>query len=286
MARPAKKGIDYFPFDVNVFEDDKIFDVQNEFGPLGEVVYFRLLCMIYRNGYYLRFDSYEKLASIVVRSIGFRWADDRDVIVNIIKYLVECRLFDGELAAKNILTSKGIQERYKLATERRKNGISEYSLLDGGEVSGDDNVGFCGENPTNKSKRNKSKVNETTLSSEDGASGGACDDEQAVADLFNSVCKSLPKVSKLTNKRRRNIRRANRILDGRFEEFFRRIEASDFLSGRTGNWSGSSFDWILQQDNITKILEGNYDNRVRDTTQGQYSDIYTQYLSEVDGFSI
>ena len=32
MARPRKQGIDYFPFDVDFFEDDKVALIEAEFG--------------------------------------------------------------------------------------------------------------------------------------------------------------------------------------------------------------------------------------------------------------
>ena len=53
MARPIKVNLDFFPFDVKFFADEKLDDVQNEYGPLGEAIYLRLLCFIYGNkGYY------------------------------------------------------------------------------------------------------------------------------------------------------------------------------------------------------------------------------------------
>lgn len=86
-------------------------------------------------------------------------------------------------------------------------------------------------------------------------------DYQSVINLFNSVCVSLPKVQKLTDKRRKAVNNAQRLLgETSFEELFARIERSDFLTGRTGRWS-CGFDWIMQPSNLTKILEGNYDNK-------------------------
>lgn len=41
----------------------------------------------------------------------------------------------------------------------------------------------------------------------------------------------------------------------------KRVVASDFASGRTGKWAVTP-DWLLESPgNITKVLEGNYDNR-------------------------
>ena len=85
-------------------------------------------------------------------------------------------------------------------------------------------------------------------------------DYQSVIDSFNSVCTSLPKVQKLTGKRRKAIRSAVSLLDDMtFEEVFGIVERSDFLTGRSGAWS-CGFDWIMKPANLTKIIEGNYDN--------------------------
>ena len=51
-----------------------------------------------------------------------------------------------------------------------------------------------------------------------------------------------------------------------WEEFFRRIEESDFLTGRVspgkdGRIFVADFEWIIRPNNFAKILEGRYDNR-------------------------
>ena len=184
MARPKKIGLDYFPFDVDIFEDDKFFDLQNEYGPLGEVIYLRLLCMVYHAGYYYRFDSLEKLASMLIRSIGNRWARDKRTVVDVILFLAKINLFSAELMQENVLTSRGIQERYLAATERRQTEITEYSLLEKkapheGVLNAPENtvsvtetdviatetaVIVC-ENATKQSKVKESKLNESNAGS-------------------------------------------------------------------------------------------------------------------------
>lgn len=130
MARPKKKGLDYFPLDTDIFTDDKLFDVQNEYGTLGEVIYLRLLCLVYKHGYYYQFDSKEKLAAMLIRSIGNRWINDKKTVIEVIDFLAKINLFSSELMQRNILTSRGVQERYLAATERRHSNIDEYSLLE------------------------------------------------------------------------------------------------------------------------------------------------------------
>lgn len=130
MGRPKKKGLSYFSFDVDIFEDDKIFDVQNEYGPLGEVIYIRLLCLIYKNGYYYRFESLDKLAAMLIKSIGNRWARDKQTVKEVILFLAKSNLFSSELMRENVITSRSIQARYLKANERNLSTIEEYSLLE------------------------------------------------------------------------------------------------------------------------------------------------------------
>lgn len=85
-------------------------------------------------------------------------------------------------------------------------------------------------------------------------------DYQKIADLFNKICVSLPKVKMITDTRKKHIRSANKIIEGKWVEYFHTIELSDFLCGRKNKWK-ASFDWILKPANIVKILEGNYDNK-------------------------
>lgn len=86
-----------------------------------------------------------------------------------------------------------------------------------------------------------------------------------IMNLFNSICVSLPKIRNLTDLRKQKIRKANKELNGDFENFFKRIEKSDFLTGKNGNWNGCNFDWIFKPQNLIKILEGNYDNKNNQT---------------------
>ena len=86
---------------------------------------------------------------------------------------------------------------------------------------------------------------------------------QKIVDLFNECCPSLPAVQSIANdSRRKRLKAAYDALgmDG-LEAFFLRVEASDFLAGRTKEQARFGIDWITKPGNFVKILEGNYDNR-------------------------
>jgi hypothetical protein len=119
MARPIKQGLDYFPLDVDFFEDDKIALVYAKFGALAESVALKLLCKIYRDkGYYYPWGDDEALL------FCFREVADRtklDEVKAIVANLLERGFFDRDKYERyGILTSKGIQSRYVKICDQSK----------------------------------------------------------------------------------------------------------------------------------------------------------------------
>jgi len=178
MARPRKTGLDYFPKDVDTWDDFKIMDLVNEYGPLGYCVYDVVRDEVYRNGYYLEIPL-EKLAALVVRRIGNRWVKDKRLVLQVIQYCADIGLFHNALLSQSVVTSVGIQRRYSEVTVRNKVDKSKYWLLEkedlhAAAVSVPENDVSVTETPENaaetrvsaedipqkKRKVNKSKVNE------------------------------------------------------------------------------------------------------------------------------
>ena len=83
-------------------------------------------------------------------------------------------------------------------------------------------------------------------------------------EQFNRICTDLPRCIKLTEARKTHIRTAEKLY-GREQliEAFRIVQESDFLSGRgTALWR-ANFDWVINKNNLVKILEGTYQNRTQ-----------------------
>lgn len=120
---------------------------------------------------------------------------------------------------------------------------------------------------TNKNDKNvRMKEDIYTSSNEDVLSSGADNTTvpyQEIVNLYNTITKSLPKVKALSDKRRRAIRASwNKFKSiDVFKTVFEKAEASDFLSGRNGRWQGCNFDWLVNHNNMIKVLEGTYDNK-------------------------
>jgi predicted phage replisome organizer len=84
-----------------------------------------------------------------------------------------------------------------------------------------------------------------------------------IQQLFNEMCTTLPKIKDIKGSRQK-------ALNSRWKEYsdiefwkslFKTVHESNFLSGRDGNWTGCSFDWIIKPTNLQKIIEGNYKNK-------------------------
>ena len=126
MGRNVKKGLDYFPFDVDFFQDIKIRKLIKYQRGKAVTVYALLLCLIYKNGYYMLWD--EELPFILSEQTGFEEA----YIQEVVKCCLALGLFSKELFDKEkVLTSIGIQERYKRICDdcRRKCEFSEFNLI-------------------------------------------------------------------------------------------------------------------------------------------------------------
>lgn len=151
-------GIDYYPFNVDFFSDDKIQLIEAEFGIKGSYIAVRLLCKIYYEGYYYQWGDDECL--LFSKNLG------NGIVPNMIKEvvsgLVKRSFFDKRVFDSfGIITSRGIQIRYFEAAKRRKriDVIRDYLLVDTSKYL---NVNIIGINdnilPQNDNISTQSKV--------------------------------------------------------------------------------------------------------------------------------
>ena len=92
-------------------------------------------------------------------------------------------------------------------------------------------------------------------------------DYKHYVDLYNSHCSSLPQVKTLNEKRKRLIKRvAKEVSEDDLLTAFNKANTNPFLRGDNGGWK-ANFDWLMNPDNITKVLEGNYDRTTTTTNK-------------------
>lgn len=190
MGRKIKRGLDYYPVDVDIASDIKMRKLLKRCGGQAYTVYAFLLCLIYKNGYYIELD--EDLPFILSEQTGY----SEEYIGQVIDSCLDIDLFNKTLyASDKVITSRAIQERYSLIRRLTnvKNPIDEFSLISCQEtpiscqemtVSSKEISISCQETPLQSAflpiysensaqrKENKSKVKENNLPQDAHTRGG------------------------------------------------------------------------------------------------------------------
>lgn len=85
-----------------------------------------------------------------------------------------------------------------------------------------------------------------------------------VVDLYHNICISFPKIRSISSARAKAIKaRLNTYSLEDFKTLFENAEASSFLKGSNDrNWT-ATFDWLIKDSNMAKVLEGNYADKGR-----------------------
>lgn len=123
MARPTKEGLDYFPLDVDIDQDDKVIIIIAKYGMQGFGILVKLLMAIYKNGYSYKWSEKEQII------FSSRVNVDINLINDVVNDCIKWGLFNENIYNEyGVLTSKGIQERYLLAASRRVNIVINENI--------------------------------------------------------------------------------------------------------------------------------------------------------------
>lgn len=87
-------------------------------------------------------------------------------------------------------------------------------------------------------------------------------DYQQIADMYNNTCVSFPKLNKLSEARKKAIKaRMNTYTVDDFKRLFELAEQSDFLKGKNNRDWSATFDWMIKDTNMAKVLDESYKNK-------------------------
>lgn len=153
MARTKNKGLDYTFLPMDFFQDIKIQRLIRKSGvSASPLVYQAFLCLIYKEGYYLEYDS--DYCFFIARDLCMEEQEVRDIL----DICLKLQLFSKSLFTQyGILTSHGIQQFYERTCReaRKKVEIKEYSLLDCKED--------CNSNSQNMQSKEEINVQESQI---------------------------------------------------------------------------------------------------------------------------
>ena len=122
----AYDGINYFPVGVNFMEENAMEVIEAKYGIKGSAIVLKLLCKIYKEGYFIRWDEEQCLI--------FAYKVEREVqtgeVQGIIVILFIKGILDRSSCQENgILTSENIQKVWMEATKRRKRDLKALPYL-------------------------------------------------------------------------------------------------------------------------------------------------------------
>ena len=277
MARPIKKGLSYFPFDVDFFTDLKIRCLRGKYGIDGVMLYIFLLCAIYSAGYYITYD--DDLIYIVSDELKISENRTRLIFDHLInRSLLNCISVDSV----KVLTSASIQRRYQEAKKSSRKDIEvieEFWVLKKNETwsfikvrpfknytcKNPDytckNPDYTCKNDTKKSKEKKSKEERDTADKLP-APLAQSDAVTAVFAAYKRICVSYPPIARISSSR---VNAVKAMLDkgysqSVFEELLEMAEKSSFLKGANPRGWKANFDWLVKENNAVKVLDGNYND--------------------------
>ena len=233
------------------FENDDIKLIESI--PNGKdyiIFYLKLLCKSLKNDGVLRYKniiSYtpEMLSSITGTNIDIvNGALEKFKALNMIEFLDDGALFMTEI--QNMLGSETNWAKIKREQRKKVDNVQMLSEQ-------------CPENiekrPTEIEKEIEIEIDKETEKRERA-------DYQQIADMYNEICISFPKCTTLSDSRKKALKARLKFFSvDDFKKLFQKAENSDFLKGKNNrNWS-ANFDWLIKDNNMAKVLDGNYDNK-------------------------
>lgn len=213
---------------------------------------------------------YEGIEDTFYEEMALALDEDVDNVKATLLFLENCGLITKESDDEYLLTevpdiigseTDSAERMRKHRAEKKKieakNG-PKPSLCDNDVRTSDEDVRNCYTEKRRERDRDREEIEIETEIEKNKSEN----DAKAVVDLYHETCVSFPRVRSLSQNRIKAIKarfRSGRTLED-FKEVFYKAEMSSFLKGANNrNWS-ATFDWMIEDRNMSKVLDGNYDD--------------------------
>lgn len=262
MGRPRKQTVDYFPHFVSTDSRTK-FILEQSWGNDGYAFWFKLLELLGRSeGHY-----YDCTAMANKKYLVALMKIDDSTIDEILEVLADLGNIDKELwEERKVIWCQSLVDNLQDVYSKRTVSAPLKPFADP-PAAEPEAAGDAAEPEPAPRKRGRPKKTEAAESPK--STRGVCEE---IAELYNGICTSFPKVRSLSEARKKAIkaRLANGYTVEHFKELFQKAEASSFLRGKNDrNWQ-ATFDWLIKDSNMAKVIDGNY----ADKGGGSYGGIY------------
>ena len=217
--------------------------------------------------------EFEGVEDTFAEELALELDEDASNVEIVLQYMEKRKLLEilseKEFFMPYVLENTGSEsesaERVRKLRERNK----QKALQCNGNVTGsNDNVRTCNteiekELDIDTEKEKIESSNELPCEQSSPSSTPNKVQYKEIADLYNQYCTSFPKLKSLSEARKKAIKaRLNSGYDlDNFEKLFKLAEESSFLKGKNDrNWR-ATFDWLIKDSNMAKVLDGNYSDK-------------------------
>lgn len=222
---------------------------RQEHGKDMQIIYLRMMLLSIDKGGFI---YYQGVYDTIEEELAEEFSEDVELVRATLKYLSENNMMtlneNSDCFLPQAVECTG-SESYSAERMRRMRKKSKVSQCDASVTAGDEEI----EKELDKEIEHRERV-----------------DYQQIADLYNETCVSFPRLTKLSDSRKKAIRaRLKQYSVDDFRRMFELAESSDFLKGKNDrNWS-ATFDWMVKDANMAKILDGNYSDKKEGGDNGE-----------------
>mgnify|MGYP000162716640 CR=1 FL=1 len=251
MGRPRKQTVDYFPHFVSTDSRTK-FILEQNWGNDGYAFWFKLLELLGRSeGHY--YDCSRPADKMYLVALTKVTEEQADAMLDMLALRGN---IDVELwQERKVIWCQNLVDNLQDVYSKRTVSAPSKPFTAPEEPPEPANDPEPEDKPRKRGRPKKADAE----AAEKGAKG-VCEE---VAALYNEICTSFPKVRSLSEARRKAIkaRLNNGYTVESFRELFQRAEASSFLKGKNDrNWQ-ATFDWLIKDSNMAKVIDGNYTDK-------------------------
>lgn len=262
MGRPRKQTVDYFPHFVSTDSRTK-FILEQNWGNDGYAFWFKLLELLGRSeGHY--YDCSRPADKMYLVALTKVTEEQADAILDMLALRGN---IDVELwQERKVIWCQSLVDNLQDVYSKRTVSAPSKPFTAPEEPPAPEETPEPEDKPRKRGRPKKADTADGPKSAR-----GVCDE---VVELYNGICVSFPKVRSLSEARKKAIkaRLANGYTVDSFKELFQKAEASSFLKGKNDrNWQ-ATFDWLIKDSNMAKVIDGNYTDKGGGNYGGTYPD--------------
>lgn len=268
----------WFKHDSDASSDAKIRKLIMRHGAVGYAVYFHCLELIAGNvsndniTFELEHDS--EIIADNLRVVGTGDKSGMEVVEAIMRTIIDLELFENNDG--RITCFKMIKRLDSSMTGNPSFRRLIASAKESHDYQGESHVPVMTEScPSHDLVMLDKTRQEQTRIEKDSFSSQIDEDRElqpsTILKLYNTICTSLPRATKMTDKRRKSIKALKGMFQAHeIEEGFKKAQSNPFLcGGGSKNWK-ADFDWLINCNNLLRVIEGRYDDNATDKSNTNY----------------